>query len=112
MKFYFQAHPQQVLALAIDGITSHLSLWHNYFNDFISYKLKLADQYCYGSQGDYAQQILRTYLESLHYKEALCRIAELHCYFSVHQLQLAKVATILRHLDKIERVRKVVVTTL
>lgn len=95
-------------------MTSRLNLWHCYFNDFITYKLRLVDQgpvpQCSITQGDFAQQILHTYLhnylESLHLNEAPQKMAELHCYFSIHQLQLAKTATILRPLSRIERVRK------
>ena len=52
-----------------------------------------------------AQQIMRTYFEQLHFLEMPNRLAQLHCHVSTYQLYLAQMATILRPLSKIGRVR-------
>lgn len=90
-----QGHPQQVLGIVIAMTTDH-ELWHCYFEDFITYKLNFVDQ---PLAGDFAQQILN-YFEYLDEYDAPRRMAELH---AIYQLQ---VATILRPLIKIGRVRK------
>lgn len=97
-----------MLGLAISAMASHLSLWRCYFDNFIAYKLGLFDEVD-SFQGDFAQQILNAYLcnclESLHSNDASHKMAELHCYFNIHQLSLAKTATMLRPLSRMEKVR-------
>ena len=99
-----------MLSLAISAMSANLDLWNFYFNDFITHKLKLVDlghtPQSHTLQGDFAQQILCTYLEELHVHEAPRRMAQLHCYVGTYQLQLAQMAAILRPLSKIERVRR------
>ena len=100
-----------MLSLAIHAMTSYQDLWLCYFNDFITHKLKLVDQDHAPSQdhsprgGDMAQQFLCTYFEELHFLEMPNRLAELHCNVSTYQLYLAQMATILRPLSKIGKVR-------
>ena len=99
-----------MLSLAISAMSANLDLWNFYFSDFITHKLKLVDlghtPQSHTLQGDFAQQILCTYLEELHVHEAPRRMAQLHCYVGTYQLQLAQMAAILRPLSKIERVRR------
>ena len=83
--------------------------WHCYFKDFVSHKLKLVDQDCAPQldqddtpEGNIAHQILYACCEHTDKHDAAHRVAELHV---IYQLQLAKMATMLRPLSKIERVR-------
>ena len=100
-----------MLSLAIRAMTSYRDLWLSYFNDFITHTLNLVDQDrtpCGDHTpkgGDMAQQILHTYFEQLHFLEMPNRLAQLHCHVSTYQLYLAQMATILRPLSKIGRVR-------
>ena len=90
----------QELAVAIDAMDSDPSLWHCYFNDFITYQLKLADQ-GRTPQGNFAGKILHTFFSYLHEQKAPHKMAGLHCYVKVHHMNLIH---ILRPLSKIEEV--------
>lgn len=95
-----------MLSLAMDAMASDYGLWRCYFNDFVTLNLKLVDQgTTQTDQGEFAQQILHTFFEHLNDYEAPRRMAELHCYASIYQMNLAQIATILRPLSKIEMVR-------
>ena len=93
----------QELAVAIDAMDSDSSLWHCYFNEFITHKLKLANQ-GYTPQGDFAQKILHTFFSYLHEQKAPHKMARLHCYVRIYHLNLAQITTLLRPLSKVEKV--------
>ena len=93
----------QELAVAIDAMDSDSSLWHCYFNEFITHKLKLADQGC-TPQCDFAQKILHTFFRYLHELKAPHKMARLHCYVRIYHMNLAQFTTILRLLSKVEKV--------
>ena len=92
------------VVLAIKAMSQHGELWQRYFTEFNLHKLHLE------SPSDVtegiAQQILYAYFGSLHQQEAAVRIVGLHAYVHVYHLDVAKLATILRPLDKIQKVRK------
>ena len=98
-----QIRPMQELGLAINAMDSDSSLWDCYLSEFITHKLKLPDQ---GDtpQGDIAEKILHTYFRYLQEKKAIHKIAELHCYVRIYQLNLGQIMTILRPLSKVEKV--------
>lgn len=109
--FVLQVCSEQILSIAIDKMASDQNLWKRYFTDFITHKLKLAgpDPYpnLYNDTKDdnIAQKVWNTYFEQLHMVEMPQRLVELHCYTNIYHVDLAKMATILHPLDKIERVR-------
>jgi len=82
-------------------MSKDVELWHRYFNDFVLHKLHLDSE---DSAGGIAQQILHTFLGQLHQREALDRIIGLHTYLHVYQLDLAKMASVLRPLNKLQKV--------
>jgi len=83
-------------------------LWRRYFNDFVSYKLNLAPQTdmkgALPPGDDVAQCLLRAYFGQLHEFAAPKRLAQLHCYIRVYQLQLAQTCSLLRPLSKVKEV--------
>lgn len=85
-------------------MSTNTELWRCYFNNFISHKLELVDQGCAPeTESDFAQQILSIYFEYLDDKEdGLRKITELH---TTYQLEIARLVTVLRPLNKIQRVR-------
>lgn len=93
-----------MIGLAFGSMALHQELWHHYFTDFITYKLKLVDP-SHGSQSDVAQQILRAYFNQLHDKDMPFRVVELHCYANVFHYFLAQMAATLRSLNKMKGVR-------
>ena len=93
----------QELALAINAMDSDSSLWHCYFSDFIVHKLELPDQ-GRTPQSDIAENILHTIFRYPDQKKALHKIAKLHCYVRIYQLNLGKIMTILRPLSMMEKV--------
>ena len=99
--------PMQELAVAIDAMGSEPSLWHCYFNNFITHKLQLVGQ---GDihQGDFAQKILHTFFKYLHDQKTCHKMVRLHCYVKIYHLNLAQITTILRPLSKVEKVSVIV----
>ena len=93
----------QELALAIDAMDSDPSLWHCYFSDFIIHKLELRDQ-GHTPQSDIVENILHTLFRYLDEQKALNKIANLHCYVRIYQLNLGQIMTILRPLSMVEKV--------
>ena len=91
--------------LAIEAMTSDEDLWQCYFRDFIVHKLKLVSPSDTSQQEDIAYQILHIYFDELHHKKMPQKLVELHCHANIEHLSLALMATNLRPLNKIERVR-------
>ena len=85
-------------------MSKEYELWNRYFNDFVLHKLQLDSE---DSSGDIAQQILHTFLGQLHHLEALERIVSLHTYLHVYQLDMARIGTVLRPLNKLNEVVKI-----
>ena len=90
---------------------AHFDLWRRYFSDFVSSKLNLEPPSDVVGvalpQGDIAQRFLHTYFGQLHDLDPLRRLAQLHCYIRVNQLQLAQMATLLGlPREKIKEVRR------
>ncbi len=92
---------KQVLGLVARAMSGDVELWTRYFNDFVLHKLRLDSE---DSAGGIAQQMLYTFMSQLHSLEALERIINLHAYLHVYQLDLAKLASILRPLNKLHKV--------
>ena len=76
-------------------------LWLVYFNDFMLHKLQLDSE---DSPEDIAQKILHSLLGQLHEFETLERVVSLHTYLHVYQLNLARMASVLRPLNKLNKV--------
>lgn len=85
------------LSVAIQALCENDSLWQKYLEDFTHQKLHLE----YGNTGT-GHKILRAAFGKLEKREAFLRLAILHVYVHIHKLNLAKVVSILRPLDKIE----------
>ena len=97
---FHQANPKESLAIALGAMAANPELWKRYFSDFTLHKLHLE-----GSCGaGIAQYILDAFFGQLHKQEAENRIVGLHVYIRVYQLDLARMATVLRPLNKIQQV--------
>lgn len=100
ISFLHQDATKESLVLALKAMKQHFDLWQRYFDDFLIQKLRLG-----GIRGEaISQQILRVFFEQLHEHEAVSRVVLLHCYFHTNQLDLAKMANLLRPLNQIEQV--------
>ena len=92
--------------MAITAMTMHSDLWHCYFTDFLTHKLKLVGKgHAPSGEGDIVQKIFHAYFEQLHSYEALHKIVELHSYMSVYHLAMSSMAVILRPLSEMQKVR-------
>lgn len=76
--------------------TNHI--WNCYLNDFIAQILHIEV-----SKG-ISQDILRAFFTQLHDKAVFERVAQLHIYINIYQLDLPRMATVLRQLDHIQHV--------
>ena len=88
---------RSILSLAVDAMLKDNDLWLKYLEDFTHQRLHLD----FGSSG-ISNKILLAAFGKLEDKDALQRLAILHVYVHIHKLNLAKVASVLRPLDKIE----------
>lgn len=86
-----------MLAVAVNALLRNDGLWQKYLEDFTRQKLHLD----YSNSG-ISHKILQAAFGKLEERDALQRIAILHIYVHVHKLNLARVASVLRPLDKIE----------
>lgn len=82
----------------------HKELWQHYFSDFTLRKLHLESE-GEGESG-ITEQILVCYFGQLHQQETMTRVVTLHAYIRVYQLDLARMATLLRPLNKIQQVAR------
>ena len=78
-------------------------LWDYYFNDFIAHTLHLEAS---GRFEGITQQILKAFFSQLYQEATLERVVQLHVYINIYHLELAKMATVLRPLNRIQRVAK------
>ena len=92
-----QSDQKSWLSLAVHALLEEDTLWRKYLEDFTHQKLRLE----FGNAG-ISHKVLRAAFGRLEERNALQRLAILHVYVHVHKLNLAKVVSILRPLDKIE----------
>ena len=104
--FWFQSSPDHHLVHSVKAMESNPELWDYYFNDFIARTLHLETG---GKFEGITQLILKAFFSQL-YKEptTLERVVQLHVYVSTYNLELAKMATVLRPLDRIQKVSQLV----
>ncbi len=93
---------KHILELVGKAMSNNAELWDRYFNDFVLHKLRLDSE---DSAGGIAQKILQTFMSQLQQLTALERLINLHAYLHVYQLDLAKMASVLRPLNKLHKVR-------
>ena len=101
-----QEPTKTAVVLAVDAMSKHQELWPRYFSDFILHKMKLESED--GEGEGIAQKVLEAFFEQIHSHETLRRMAILHTYLHVYQLDLAKMAGMFRPLNKIQKVRSCV----
>ena len=87
------------MVVCLHAVENNLELWSIYFNNFIFSKLHLA-----GSSSTIEKQIVQQVFGNIGTLEITERIVYLHTYMAVYQLDLAKVATILRSLSKLQTI--------
>lgn len=75
----------------------HPELWTRYFSDFTQHKLYLDSR-----GGGISQKLLHAFFGQMHSLEPLSRLVSLHVYLRVYQLDLAKMAAVLRPLDRVQ----------
>ncbi len=99
-----QEVPTDALSVALKSMSLHVALWQHYFSDFTLRKLHLES----GVEGEsgITEQILICYFGQLHQQETVSRIVTLHAYIRVYQLDLARMATVLRPLNEIQKVAR------
>ena len=87
--------------LAVEAMELYYGLWHHYLVDLLVHKLRLG-----GHQGGGAisQQILCVFFKQLDKQEEISRVVSLHCYVHIYQLDLARMANILRPLNQMQQV--------
>lgn len=90
------------MSVAIRAMKSIDSLWQDYLEDFTHQKLRLE----FGNSG-LSHKVLRAAFGKLEERSAVQRVAVLHVYIHLHKLNLAKIVSILRPLDKIEKTKAV-----
>ena len=90
------------MSVAIRAMKSVDSLWQNYLEDFTHQKLRLE----FGNSG-LSHKVLRAAFGKLEERSAVQRVAVLHVYIHLHKLNLAKIVSILRPLDNIEKAKAV-----
>ena len=78
-------------------------LWDYYFNDFIAHTLHLEAG---GRFEGITQRILKAFFSQLYQEATLERVVQLHVYINIYHLELAKMATVLRPLNRIQHVAK------
>lgn len=85
------------MVVALQALLRHESLWQKYLEDFTHHKLHLD----LGNPG-ISRKIMLAAFGKLEEQDQFTRLAVLHAYMHVHKLNLARVASVLRPLDKIE----------
>ena len=96
--FSTQSDEKSFLPISLKAQQTNPIIWNCYFNDFIAQTLHVEV-----SKG-ISQDILRAFFTQLHDKTMLERVAQLHIYINIFQLDLARMATVLRQLDHIQHV--------
>ena len=91
-----------MISVAVRAMMSLDGLWQNYLEDFTHQKLRLE----FGNSG-ISHKVLQAAFGKLEERSAVQRVAVLHVYIHLHKLNLAKIVSILRPLDQIERAKAV-----
>lgn len=91
-----------MISVAVRAMISSDGLWQNYLEDFTHQKLRLE----FGNSG-ISHKVLQAAFGKLEERGAVQRVAVLHVYIHLHKLNLAKIVSILRPLDQIERAKAV-----
>ena len=97
-----QSKEETVVSVAVKAMKSVDGLWQNYLEDFTHQKLRLE----FGNSG-ISQKVLQAAFGKLEERSAIQRVAVLHVYIHLHKLNLAKIVSILRPLDQIEKAKAV-----
>ena len=90
------------MVTCVQAVVRNPELWTSYFNNFIVSKLHLTS-----SESIIEKQIVQEVFGNLTTLDVIDRIVYLHAYVAVYQLDLAKVATTLRSLAQIEKIKPV-----
>ena len=90
------------MVVCVQTVAKTPELWSRYFKNFISSKLHLA-----ALESTIEKQIIQEVFCDLETFEITEKIVYLHTYMAVYQLDLAKVATILRSLALLQRIKTV-----
>lgn len=90
------------MSVAVRAMKSVNGLWQKYLEDFTHQKLRLE----FGNSG-ISHKVLRAAFGKLEERSAIQRVAVLHVYIHLHKLNLAKIVSILRPLDQIEKAKAV-----
>lgn len=93
-----QDHNENAITVVINGLRQDSGLWCTYFTDFVSLKLRLENSKGIGLK------LLEAYFPSADSQDPLSMFVLLHSYFNVHNLSLAKLATLMRPLDRVQEV--------
>jgi len=107
--FLFQSEPKHYLVHSLEAMEANPELWDYYFNDFISHALHLEDSCRFE---DITQQILKAFFSKLYQEAMLERVVQLHVYNNMYHLNLAKMATVLRTLNRIQHAARPASSTL
>ena len=90
-----------ILQSALKAMSADTVIWKKYFNDFSFYKLGLDSE---GYQESFSQQILHTLLCDVIGGDSVDRLVSLHIYFYVFKLNISQIASVLRPLNKLDKV--------
>ena len=97
-----QSLSKECVVTFVQAVVRNPELWTSYFNNFIFSKLRLTS-----SESVIEKQIVQEVFGNLSTLDITERVVYLHAYIAVYQLNLAKVATILRSLAQIEKIKPV-----
>ena len=97
-----QSSSKECVVTFVQAVVRNPELWTSYFNNFIFSKLRLTS-----SESVIEKQIVQEVFGNLSTLDITERVVYLHAYIAVYQLDLAKVATILRSLAQIEKIKPV-----
>ena len=96
---FLQSEEESFLTYSLKAMEENPEKWEYYFSDFISSMLHLE------SSDGISQRIIRTFFVGLKQKKSILeKVVKLHVYMDVYQLELAKMAGVLRSLDRIQNV--------
>ena len=97
-----QSEEDTVTSVVVRAMKVLDDLWQNYLEDFTHQKLRLE----FGNSG-ISDKVIQAAFGKLEGRSAVQRVAVLHVYIDLHKLNLAKIVSILRPLDQIERAKAV-----
>ncbi len=90
----------------LDVVSKALSeencLWNRYLMDFLVYKLHISPE---DSSGDIVQKILHIFLGHTYAHTVVNRLSSLHVTFHIYPLEIARLVSLLRPLNKLIKVR-------